>query len=86
MRDERRDGRFVRHSKCRPGADRIGSRRLRLGIALKARDGAGRAAEAAVLRLIESLLELEETQVNALKGIRSPVLTNWNGIEVGRVS
>lgn len=57
-----------------------------LGIALKARDGAGRAAEAAVLRLIESLLELEETQVNALKGIRSPVLTNWNGIEVGRVS
>lgn len=57
-----------------------------LGIALKARDGATRAAEAAVLELIESLLELSQAERNALKGFRSPVLTNWNGIEVGRVS
>jgi L-asparaginase II len=57
-----------------------------LGIALKARDGATRAAEAALVELLESLLELEGEEAKSLKGIGEPSLFNWNGIEVGRVA
>lgn len=58
---------------------------LGFGIALKAHDGAARAAEVAVARLIESLLELDQTQAMALKGLANPQLHNWNAIHVGEV-
>ncbi len=56
-----------------------------LGVALKVHDGATRAAEAAIVEVLESLLELSPTEHNALKGIANPVLKNWNGVEVGEV-
>lgn len=58
---------------------------LGLGIALKARDGATRAAESAIAAMLESLLELSPAEKRALDAIRNPVLTNWNAIEVGEV-
>lgn len=59
---------------------------LGIGVALKAQDGATRAAEVAVAALIESLLELDESDPKLLKGFTELVLKNWNGTEVGRVS
>ena len=61
---------------------------LALGVALKCRDGATRAAEVACAFLIESLLEeaeseLSQDECNALKRLANPVLKNRNGIEVG---
>jgi len=56
-----------------------------LGIALKARDGAARAAEAAVARLIESLLELEETPARILNRLANPAIFNWNGKRIGEM-
>lgn len=58
---------------------------LGVGLALKARDGTTRAAEVATAALVESLLELDETESNALKGLANPVLRNWNRIEVGEI-
>jgi L-asparaginase II len=54
-----------------------------LGIALKARDGAGRAAEIAIAAEIGSLLELSTAETRALNRLAHPHLRNWNGIEIG---
>ncbi|HEX3349514.1 MAG TPA: asparaginase [Acetobacteraceae bacterium] len=55
---------------------------LGLGIAIKARDGAGRAAEVAMAALVARLLP--DAAGNAeLTALREPVLKNWNGIHVG---
>lgn len=56
-----------------------------LGLALKCRDGSGRASEVAVATLIQSLLPLEETAVNKLKIFVKPTLRNWSGIETGHI-
>ncbi|MCB1457136.1 MAG: asparaginase, partial [Nitratireductor sp.] len=56
-----------------------------MGIALKVHDGAERASQVAIAACIESLLELDETEAKALKGLSNPVLLNRNDIEVGRV-
>lgn len=58
---------------------------LGLGIALKCDDGAGRAAEVAMAALIARFLPLDETQGSAFAPLRKSGLTNWNGIQVGRV-
>ena len=58
---------------------------LGLGIALKAADGAARAAETAMATLVESLLELDETELSALKRLTNPPLLNRNDIVVGEV-
>lgn len=58
---------------------------LGLGIALKCDDGAGRAAEVAMAALIARFLPLNETQGSAFAPLRESGLTNWNGIQVGRV-
>jgi len=55
---------------------------LGLGFALKAEDGSMRAAEAAAASLLRRLLGPHAV----LDRLASPVLTNWNGIEVGAVS
>ncbi len=56
---------------------------LGIGFALKAHDGAARAAEVATARLIESLLQLSQTEAKLLKRLANPQMHNWNGIHVG---
>jgi L-asparaginase II len=58
---------------------------LGLGVALKCDDGAGRAAEVVMAALAARLLPLDEHEQAALAPLLSPVLRNWNGIEVGRL-
>jgi L-asparaginase II len=53
---------------------------LGLGIAVKAEDGAGRAAE---VILAATLMRLLPAQGDSLRRFTNPVLRNWNGIEVG---
>jgi len=54
---------------------------LGLGFALKCDDGAARAAEAAAACLLRHFLGAGPV----LDGLAAPVLTNWNGIEVGSI-
>jgi L-asparaginase II len=56
---------------------------LGLGIAIKCDDGAGRAAQAIMAAVIARYLPLDDVERNALARFVRPVLTNWNGIEVG---
>lgn len=57
---------------------------LGLGLAVKARDGAARAAEAALAALVGRFLPGAASDP-AFEGLSAPVLRNWNGIEVGQV-
>jgi L-asparaginase II len=61
------------HAGCLPG--------LGLGFALKVDDGANRAADACAAALLLRLLG----ENNVVAGWADQALTNWNGIEVGRV-
>lgn len=56
-----------------------------LGIALKCDDGATRAAETMVASVLAGLLTDDEELASGLRRIASPILKNWNGIEVGAV-
>lgn len=56
-----------------------------LGLALKVEDGAGRAAEPALLAALESLGAIDATALVALEGFVEPVLRNHVGTEVGRI-
>ncbi len=58
---------------------------LGLGIALKIDDGGTRASEAMMATLIGRSLALDGHQKEVVDRLAAPVLTNWNGIEVGRV-
>lgn len=58
---------------------------LGFGIALKARDGARRAAEVAVASLISRMLNLEEAQLKAAHNLTTPEVTNWRGIRTGEI-
>jgi L-asparaginase II len=53
---------------------------LGLGIAVKADDGAGRAAE---VILAATLIRLLPAHSETLRRLANPVLRNWNGMEVG---
>jgi L-asparaginase II len=55
------------------------------GVALKVDDGGTRAAEAAMASLILKLLPIEGEERHGVEAMASPVLKNWNGIEVGRI-
>jgi L-asparaginase II len=55
---------------------------LGLGLAVKCRDGAGRAAEVATATLIHRFLKPQLPEFNALM---RPELHNWNGIKVGEL-
>lgn len=57
-----------------------------LGLALKAEDGAVRAAEVALLALLDGLGALDEVARAALAGFARPVLRNYAGTEVGWVA
>jgi L-asparaginase II len=56
---------------------------LGLGIAIKCDDGAGRAAQAIMAAAIARFLPLADAEREALASFMRPVLSNWNGIEVG---
>lgn len=56
---------------------------LGLGIALKIDDGAGRAAELAMIQTLDMLGALPDSARGALTNRLSPVQTNWAGREVG---
>ncbi|NIX76847.1 asparaginase [Microvirga terricola] len=58
---------------------------LGFGVALKADDGNGRAAEAMMAGLVLRFLQLADEQRAAVEALAQPVLKNWNGIEVGRI-
>lgn len=58
---------------------------LGLGIAVKCRDGAGRAAEVAVAALIARYLKLTEAEMHPLQDLLRPKLTNWSGQEIGEI-
>ncbi len=63
-----------------------GALRLKgLGFALKAEDGAGRAAELAAAALLKRFADLEDAQVAALDGFLAPKIFNRAGLEVGRM-
>jgi len=56
-----------------------------LGIALKARDGAGRAAESAIVAMIGALLGLSETGMETLDKVGNPPVLSRRGATVGEV-
>ena len=58
---------------------------LGLGFAIKCEDGAARAVEAIVARVLEILLRGDEQLASKLEEIANPVFTNWNGIKVGGI-
>jgi len=56
-----------------------------LGIALKCDEGAGRAAEAVMASLILAFVPLSDDQRRLLASHADKPITNWNGIETGRL-
>ena len=56
-----------------------------LGIAFKCDDGAGRAAEAVMAALLIRLMQLEPDARATLERFAQPAISNWNGVEVGRL-
>lgn len=59
---------------------------LGLGIALKCDDGATRAAEVMIAAVLAKLLAADEALSGPLGEMAMPVLTNWNGMEVGKLA
>jgi L-asparaginase II len=60
---------------------------LGLGIALKMDDGnTARAAEVAIVALVEALLPLGDADRAFVAPLRDVTLTNWNGRVVGRLA
>ena len=56
-----------------------------LGIAVKCRDGSGRAAEVVMASLVARHLELTAAQQGGLRELANPKLTNWSGEAVGEI-
>jgi L-asparaginase II len=57
-----------------------------LGIALKALDGGGRAAQVALAAVIDSLGLMDAALRGAIAAVQGPVLSNWAGLAVGRIA
>jgi L-asparaginase II len=57
-----------------------------LGLAVKADDGAGRAAEVMIAALIAKFLPMSEAEFDAWAPFVAPTITNWRGLEVGVLS
>jgi L-asparaginase II len=56
-----------------------------LGVAIKCRDGATRAAEVAMGAMISRLVALSDAERAILQPRFQPMLSNWNGVTVGSV-
>ena len=59
---------------------------LGLGLAVKADDGATRAAQVMIAALIARFLPLSEAERARFEPLLAPMLRNWNGLEVGRIA
>lgn len=59
---------------------------LGLGVALKIDDGGTRASEAVMAALLQRFLRPEGHAGEVIGRLARPILTNWNGIEVGEVA
>ena len=73
---------------CKMGAEGIHAAalpELGIGIAVKCRDGAGRAAEVALATLIARYLKLNQAELLPLRELMQPTLTNWNGQTIGEI-
>ena len=55
-----------------------------LGLAVKADDGATRAAQIMIAALIARFVPMSDAELVRFEGLASPTLLNWNGLEVGR--
>jgi L-asparaginase II len=88
--DTRLMGHFGARVFCKVGAEGVycaALPELGLGIALKMDDGnTARAAEVAVVALIESLLALDDADRAFVAPLRDVELRNWNGRLVGRLA
>ena len=88
--DTRLMGHFGTRMFCKVGAEGVYCAtlpELGLGIALKMDDGnTARAAEVAVVALIESLLALDDADRAFVAPLRDVELRNWNGRRVGRLA
>jgi L-asparaginase II len=56
-----------------------------IGIAVKADDGAGRAAEVMIASLVARCARFTEAERGAAQRFLEPELKNWRGISVGRL-
>ncbi len=56
-----------------------------LGVALKAEDGATRAAQAGLAAVLDRLGMLNDAVQTAIAAYTTPPLTNWDGLEIGEV-
>ena len=56
-----------------------------LGFAVKADDGAGRAAHVMIAKLIARLLPMSDAERARFEAFRAPILRNWRGLEVGKI-
>ncbi len=87
--DSRVMERFGERVFCKVGAEGMycaALPELGVGIALKMDDGnTSRACEVALAALLERLLPLADGDAAFLHGFSDLALTNWNGIEVGRL-
>ncbi len=73
---------------CKVGAEGVYCAALPdagLGVAIKVDDGATRAAEVVMARVIAALVPLDTGERAFLEGLADVALSNWNGIEVGRL-
>jgi L-asparaginase II len=75
---------------CKVGAEGVycaAFPELGIGVALKIDDGNNaRAAEVAMAALIERFVTLDDGEAAFMRELSDVALTNWNGIEVGRLS
>lgn len=56
-----------------------------IGVAIKVKDGQGRATFPLLIELLASLGHLDAAELAALEAVRRPVVLNSRGIEVGRI-
>jgi L-asparaginase II len=74
---------------CKVGAEGVYCAALPergLGVAIKVDDGnTARAAEVAMAAVIEAYVALDDGDAAFMRTLSDVTLTNWNGIEVGRL-
>jgi L-asparaginase II len=73
---------------CKSGAEGVYCAALPehgLGVAIKINDGNARAAEVALATVIERLVPMDDSEREFMRSLSTPVLKNWNGIEVGEL-
>jgi len=75
---------------CKVGAEGVYCAALPeagLGVAIKIDDGnTSRACEVAMASVIEAFVKLDDSEATFMRGFSDATLSNWNGIEVGRLS